>query len=99
EPIDWDSFSLWLGSLARYRGEDLLRIKGILNVAGEDRPVAIHGVQHLFHPPARLPGWPGADRRSRIVFITRDIERRFLEESLASYRDPAKRLAEMRGQS
>jgi len=99
EPVDWDSFSLWLGSLARYRGEDLLRIKGILNVAGEDRPVAIHGVQHLFHPPARLPAWPGADRRSRIVFITRDIERRFLEESLASYRDPAKRLAEMRGQS
>jgi len=99
EPVDWDSFSLWLGSLARYRGEDLLRIKGILNVAGEDRPVAIHGVQHLFHPPARLPAWPGVDRRSRIVFITRDIERRFLEESLASYRDPAKRLAEMRGQS
>jgi G3E family GTPase len=96
EPIDWDSFSLWLGSLARYRGEDLLRIKGILNVAGEDRPVAIHGVQHLFHPPARLPGWPGAERRSRIVFITRDIDRKFLEESLASYRDPAKRLAEMR---
>jgi G3E family GTPase len=98
EPVDWDSFSLWLGSLARYRGEDLLRIKGILNVAGEERPVAIHGVQHLFHPPARLPGWPGADRRSRIVFITRDIDRKFLEESLASYKDPAKRLAEMRAQ-
>jgi G3E family GTPase len=97
EPVDWDSFSLWLGSLARYRGEDLLRIKGILNVAGEDRPVAIHGVQHLFHPPARLPGWSGADRRSRIVFITRDIDRKFLEDSLGSYRDPAKRLAEMRG--
>ncbi|MBL8702013.1 MAG: GTP-binding protein, partial [Alphaproteobacteria bacterium] len=99
EPIDWDSFSLWLGSLARYRGEDLLRIKGILNVAGEDRPVAIHGVQHLFHPPARLPAWPSDDRRSRIVFITRDIDRKFLEDSLASYKDPAKRLAEMRAQS
>ncbi len=99
EPVDWDSFSLWLGSLARYRGEDLLRIKGILNVAGEERPVAIHGIQHLFHPPARLPAWPGADRRSRIVFITRDIDRKFLEDSLASYKDPAKRLAEMRAQS
>ena len=97
EPVDWDSFSLWLGSLARYRGEDLLRIKGILDVAGEDRPVAIHGVQHLFHPPARLPAWSGSDRRSRIVFITRDIDRKFLEDSLRSYRDPAKRLAEMRG--
>ena len=99
EPVDWDSFSLWLGSLARYRGEDLLRIKGILNVAGEERPIAIHGVQHLFHPPARLPAWPGADRRSRIVFITRDIDRKFLEESLASYKDPARRLAETRAQS
>jgi len=97
EPVDWESFSLWLGSLARYRGEDLLRIKGILNVVGEERPVAIHGVQHLFHPPARLPAWPGADRRSRIVFITRDIARDFLAESLASYKDPARRLAEQRG--
>ena len=95
EPIDWESFSLWLGSLARYRGEDLLRIKGILNVAGEDRPIAIHGVQHVFHPPARLPAWQGDDRRSRIVFITRDIDRKFLEESLASYREPAKRLEAM----
>jgi G3E family GTPase len=92
EPIDWESFSLWLGSLARYRGEDLLRIKGILNVAGEDRPIAVHGVQHVFHPPARLPAWPTDERRSRIVFITRDIDRKFLEESLASYREPAKRL-------
>ena len=92
EPIDWESFSLWLGSLARYRGEDLLRVKGILNVAGEDRPIAVHGVQHVFHPPARLPGWPSDDRRSRIVFITRDIDRKFLEESIASYREPAKRL-------
>jgi G3E family GTPase len=96
EPVDWESFSLWLGSLARYRGEDLLRIKGILNVAGEDRPIAVHGVQHVFHPPARLPGWPSADRRSRLVFITRDMDRKFLEESLASYREPARRLEAMK---
>jgi G3E family GTPase len=95
EPIDWDSFSLWLGSLARYRGDDLLRVKGILNVAGEERPIAIHGIQHIFHPPARLPQWPSADRRSRIVFITRDIDKKFLEQSLASYKDPAKRLEAM----
>ena len=52
-------------------------------------------MQHVFHPPARLPAWQGDDRRSRIVFITRDMDRKFLEESLASYREPAKRLEAM----
>jgi G3E family GTPase len=90
EPIEWDPFCQWLGSLARYRGEDLLRVKGILNVAGEPRPVAVHGVQHVFHPPARLPDWPSADRRSRLVLITRDMDRAFLEQSFATYRDKAR---------
>jgi G3E family GTPase len=89
-PIDWEAFSLWMGSLARYRGEDLLRVKGILNVAGEERPVAVHGVQHVFHPPARLPAWPTDDRRSRLVLITRDMDRAFLEQSFAKYREAGK---------
>ena len=99
EPLDWDLVSLWLGSLARYRGEDLLRVKGILNIAGEDRPVAVHGVQHVFHPPARLPAWPTSDRRSRLVFIARDIDRKFLEDSFASYRNEARRRAAYGGAS
>jgi G3E family GTPase len=90
EPVDWEAFSLWMGSLARYRGEDLLRVKGILNVAGEERPVAVHGVQHVFHPPARLPHWPTDDRRSRLVLITRDMDRAFLEQSFAKYREAGK---------
>ncbi|WP_375542519.1 GTP-binding protein [Paraburkholderia sp. CNPSo 3272] len=56
-------------------GPSMLRIKGIVNVQGEDRPVLIHGVQHVFHPPVRLDAWPGEDRRSRVVFITRAVER------------------------
>jgi G3E family GTPase len=87
EPLDWDAFALWLGSLARYRGDDLLRVKGILNVVGQDKPIAVHGVQHLFHPPAQLPAWPDGDRRSRLVLITRDMTREMLEASLRSYRD------------
>ena len=82
EPFDWDRLAYWLDLLAAYRGEDLLRIKGLINVKGEDRPVAIHGVQNLFHPPAQLEAWPDADRRSRIVFITRDIDRATIEETL-----------------
>jgi G3E family GTPase len=72
--------SAWLGELRRARGEDLLRVKGILNLAGEDAPVAIHGVHHVFHPPVLLAVWPDDDRRSRIVFITRGLEQAEVEE-------------------
>ncbi|MBI3517319.1 MAG: GTP-binding protein [Proteobacteria bacterium] len=82
EPLDWDGFALWAQSLAAYRGEDLLRLKALINVKGNDKPVAVHGVQHLFHPPAELPAWPGDDRRSRIVVIARDMSRDMLEDSL-----------------
>jgi G3E family GTPase len=76
--------------LVATRGESLLRIKGILNVIGQDRPVAIHGVQHLFHPPALLAAWPEDDpRTSRLVFITRDLPRDVIEEGLRAFHDAA----------
>ncbi len=81
-PLDWERFVDWIEMLTATRGADLLRIKGILNVAGEAGPIAIHGIQHLFHPPVVLPKWPDADRRSRIVFITRDLDRAVLDQSL-----------------
>ncbi len=88
DPLDWDGFSSWLDRLLAERGADILRVKGILNVTGEDRPVVIHGVQHLFHPPARLASWPDDDRRSRLVFITRDLDRATLERGFAAHREP-----------
>jgi G3E family GTPase len=75
EPLDWMAVSHWLAYLRGTRGEDLLRVKGILNLVGEPTPVAIHGVHHVFHSPVALSRWPDADRRSRIVFITRGIAR------------------------
>jgi len=95
EPLDWESFSLWMGSLATHHGDKLLRVKAILNVTGEAGPVAIHGVQHMFHPPARLPDWPDDDRRSKLVFITRDLSREFLESSLAEYQAQVAKAAAM----
>jgi G3E family GTPase len=56
-------------------------VKGILNLAGEDAPVAIHGVHHMFHPPVLLAPWTDDDRRSRIVFITRGLESAEVEAS------------------
>lgn len=79
EPLVWERFIEWMEILQSARGESLLRIKGILNLVGEERPVVIHGVQHIFHPPAALPAWPTADRRSRVVFITRDLGRTAVE--------------------
>lgn len=82
EPLDWAALSDWLARLRRWHGEDLLRVKGILHLRGEDAPVAIHGVHHVFHPPVQLAAWPDADRRSRIVFIARDLDRAAVEDSL-----------------
>lgn len=78
-PLDWDAVAGWLDRLAIDHGEDLLRVKGLLNVRGQDEPVVIQGVHHLFHPPSTLPAWPDADRRSRLVFIVRDLDRGQLE--------------------
>lgn len=80
EPLDWMAVSRWLAHLRSTRGEDLLRVKGILNLLGEKTPIVIHGVHHVFHPPVALSAWPDADHRSRIVFITRRIAR---QEALA----------------
>jgi G3E family GTPase len=85
QPLDWSTFVEWIEMLITGHGENLLRLKGILNVAGEDSPIAIHGVQHLFHPPIALPAWPDSDRHSRIVFITRDIARETIETSFRSF--------------
>jgi G3E family GTPase len=81
QPLPWDAFHLWLARVRNAVGENLLRVKGILNLIDEPAPVAIHGVHHVFHPPVQLEAWPDADHRSRIVFITRGIDRAELEES------------------
>ncbi len=81
EPLPWPPFAGWLESVASLRGPDLLRVKGILHVQGRSRPVVVHVVQHVLHPPFELRHWPDADRRSRIVFITREIAQTALEKS------------------
>jgi G3E family GTPase len=94
EPLPWDGLATWLEVLTMTRGESVLRIKGILNLEGEDRPVAIHGVQHLFHPPVKLERWPeGDDRRSRLVFILRDLDRATVEKGLRAFAESARQQA------
>jgi G3E family GTPase len=78
-PLDWGRFHDWLLQLRAAYGEHLLRVKGVLNIAGEAGPIAIHGVHHTFHPPVALAAWPNDDRRSRLVFITRNLDRAAVE--------------------
>ena len=93
EPVRRDALEQWFDLIMLLKGPDLLRVKGIVNVAEVDGPVVIHGVQHVFHPPAVLPEWPSDDRRTRIVFITRNVERAVLEDTLKSFTDRQPSLA------
>ena len=67
--LDWTAFGIWMTMLLHRHGDRVLRIKGLLNVAGVPGPVLVNGVQHIVHPPAHLDAWPGPDRRSHIVLI------------------------------
>jgi G3E family GTPase len=83
EPIPAVALTLFLEVLAEHCGADLLRLKGIVAIAeSPDRPAVIHGVQHMFHAPAFLARWPSDDRRSRLIFIARDLPRDFAEALL-----------------
>lgn len=86
QPIEREAFARWLDYVAALKGEDLLRFKAIVHVAdAPDAPVVVHGVQHVFHPPITLQGWPSADRRSRLVFIVRGIPREIIENTLCKF--------------
>ena len=78
-PLDWHRFHEWLGRLRAAQGERLLRVKGVLDIASEAGPIAVHGVHHTFHPPIALLRWPDGERRSRLVFITRELGRGAIE--------------------
>jgi G3E family GTPase len=85
KPLDWTAFGIWLTMLLNRHGSAVLRVKGILNVAGSPAPVAVHGVQHLVHPPVHMAVWPDEDRRSRLVFIVDGLDRVLIERSLSAF--------------
>ena len=72
---------LFLELLRSTHGPNLLRMKAIVNIEETpDRPMVLHGVQHVLHPATQLDAWPDSDRRTRMVFIVRDIEPRVIRE-------------------
>jgi G3E family GTPase len=84
KPMQWPAFARAMETLIALRGADLLRVKGILNVAGCQGPVIVQYVQHLAHPPVELQSWPDQNRNSRIVFIARKIAESQVHELFAA---------------
>jgi G3E family GTPase len=84
QPLDWLGFGVWLTMLLQARGQDVLRVKGFLDVGG-DGPLLLNAVQHVVHDPVHLPAWPDDDRRSRLVFIGRGLGSEELAASLRAF--------------
>ncbi len=79
-PLSAMALDLFIELLRGAHGPKLLRLKGIVALADDpSRPLIIQGVQHVFHPPRRLPAWPDGDHATRIVFILRDLDEVFVE--------------------
>ncbi|WP_428521654.1 CobW family GTP-binding protein [Roseibium sp.] len=85
-PVSASALEMFLDLLRSAHGPKLLRVKGIVQIAEDpDRPVVIHGVQHVFHPPATLDAWPDEDRRTRMVFITKDLPEGFVRKMFEAF--------------
>jgi G3E family GTPase len=87
-PLEWPAFALWLAMLVNRHGADLLRVKGLLHLAGADSPVVIHGVQHTIHAPLHLRAWPDGEPRTRLVVIARGLDGAALQRSFRAFMGP-----------
>ncbi|GAA4172377.1 CobW family GTP-binding protein [Shinella granuli] len=81
-PVDPMALEMFIDLLRSAHGEKLLRMKGIVLMSNNpERPLVLQGVQSVFHPPERLSAWPDpADRRTRLVLITRDLPEAFVRD-------------------
>jgi G3E family GTPase len=90
EPISRSGLQAALAMLVSFRSEYLLRFKAIVNLAGESKPAVLHGVQHVLYPEVSLEAWPDEDRRSRFVFIIRDLDPAFVAKLLEDFAESAR---------
>ena len=86
EAIPAATLESFLDLLRSIHGAKLLRLKGIVRLAEEpEQPVVLHAVQHVMHPPARLPAWPDGDHRSRLVCVTWDLDPAVVRRLFAAF--------------
>jgi G3E family GTPase len=87
-PISPQGLELFLELLTSYHGPNLLRMKGIILTSDDrSRPLAIHAVQHVLHPPVRLEGWGNGLVETKMVFIVKDIEKSAIEGLFRAFTD------------
>lgn len=68
-----EAYGVWLSMLLHTHGDKLLRVKGIVNIQGNDNPVVIQGVQHVMYPPEHLNSWNGRLPSTQLAFICRGL--------------------------
>ncbi|MBX3226968.1 MAG: GTP-binding protein [Labilithrix sp.] len=96
-PLDYRALALWLSMMTQVHGEHLLRVKGILHVDDDPLPVVVQSVQHVVYPVTSLPRWPFEPRASKIVGITRGLERAMVDAIRESLRRLVKRASPLTG--
>ena len=85
DSLNWTAFGIWMTMLLHRHGADVLRVKGILAIQGNPGPVLFHCAQHLVHPPEHLANWNDRQRRSRLVFIVRNLNPALIERSFRAF--------------
>jgi G3E family GTPase len=86
--ISPEGLELFFALLANHHGENLLRMKGVIKLTDDPlRPLAVHGVQHVFHPPVRLDAWPDGRAQTRLVFIVKDIDKSVIDALFDAFAD------------
>ncbi|MDH5488962.1 MAG: GTP-binding protein [Rhodospirillaceae bacterium] len=81
KPIKWEAFTEWLDMLLTTQGDKILRMKGVLDIEGQEKPIAVHGVQHVFYPPQQLDKWADGARLSQMVMITKNLGEKIIRET------------------
>ncbi|WP_421916069.1 CobW family GTP-binding protein [Mesorhizobium sp.] len=85
-PVPFSAIEMFLDLLRSAHGERLLRMKGIIELREDpSRPLVVHGVQKILHPPARLPSWPDGQRGTRLVLITLDMPEDYVRRLFAAF--------------
>ncbi len=85
-PVPFSTIEMFLDLLGSAHGDKLLRMKGIIELAEDpSRPLVVHGVQSMLHPPVRLPAWPDDVRGTRLVLITLDMPEDYVRRMFAAF--------------
>lgn len=71
EPINSLALLAAINLVQQQYGDSILRLKGIVNIEGQPKPVIIHGVQGQLYPVTDMDEWPEGEHVSKIVFIVR----------------------------